>query len=123
MWNLPNSMAAKSTIGTTQVRSIRKPKSKFPIRAPPLPKVKERAAAITLVKSHFSVSANFLWITYLRLVGNKSTITQYTVLMPKLVRASKMQDKAKLVLVESTKYNPIVTDPATSKLKTTTTNL
>lgn len=38
--------------------------------------------------------------------------------MPKLVRASKTQDKARLVLVESTKYNPIVTDPATSKLKT-----
>lgn len=45
-------------------------------------------------------------------------MTQYTVLIPKLVNASNIQDKARLELVESTKYRPMVTDPATSKLNT-----
>lgn len=45
-------------------------------------------------------------------------MTQYTVLIPKLVKASKMHDKARLEFVELTKYRPIVTDPATNKLKT-----
>jgi hypothetical protein len=45
-------------------------------------------------------------------------MTQYTVLIPKLVKASKMQDRTRLEIVELTKYNPKVTAPATSKLKT-----
>lgn len=36
------------TIGTTQFKSIRKPNKRFPISAPPLPNVRDNAAAITL---------------------------------------------------------------------------
>lgn len=40
------------TIGTTQFKSIRKPNKRFPISAPPLPNVRDNAAAITLNKTH-----------------------------------------------------------------------
>lgn len=43
-----NNIAANNTIGITQFRSIRKPKIRFPNRAPPRPKVSDKAAAITL---------------------------------------------------------------------------
>lgn len=39
---------AKRTMGTTQLRSMRNPKIRPPNRAPPLPRVSESAAAITL---------------------------------------------------------------------------
>lgn len=45
---LPNNMAANNTIGIMQFKSMRKPKITFPINAPPRPKVKDNAAAITL---------------------------------------------------------------------------
>lgn len=45
-------------------------------------------------------------------------MTQYTVLIPKLVKASNIQERTKLDIVEFTKYKPNVTAPATSKLKT-----
>lgn len=48
--NLPKSIDEKRTIGTTQFRSIKKPKSRFPNKAPPLPNVNDKAAAITLNK-------------------------------------------------------------------------
>lgn len=46
--NLPKSIMENNAMGTTQFRSMRKPNIKLPRRAPPLPKVKDRAAAITL---------------------------------------------------------------------------
>lgn len=52
--NLPKSIDANKTIGTTQLRSMRKPNKRFPIRAPPLPNVNDNAAAITL-KMHIHV--------------------------------------------------------------------
>lgn len=54
----------------------------------------------------------------LKLVGNKSTITQYTVLIPSEVSASNMHDKTKFSNELRTKYSPIVTAPATTRLKT-----
>lgn len=59
-------------------------------------------------------------LTYLRFVGNRSTITQYTVLIPKLVSASKTQESTKFAVDDVTKYRPTVTAPATSKLNTAT---
>lgn len=56
---------------------------------------------------------------YLRFVGNKSTMIQYTVLMPRLVNASKTQDNIRFCVAVWTKYKPRVTPPETSKLKTT----
>lgn len=55
---------------------------------------------------------------YLKLVGNKSTITQYTVLMPNEVNASNIHDNIKFWMALWTKYNPMVTAPATTKLNT-----
>lgn len=50
---LLNNIAENNTIGMTQFKSIKKPNIKFPISAPPLPKVSDKAAAITLwYKSH-----------------------------------------------------------------------
>lgn len=46
--NAPNSMTPNNAIGTTQCKSIRKPKTRFPNRAPILPNVNDNAAAITL---------------------------------------------------------------------------
>lgn len=46
---LLNNIVENNTIGMTQFKSIKKPNNKFPIRAPPLPKVKDNAAAITLL--------------------------------------------------------------------------
>lgn len=46
--HLPNNMIENKTIGTTQWRSMRKPNTKFPARAPTLPNVNDSAAAITL---------------------------------------------------------------------------
>lgn len=57
-------------------------------------------------------------LIYRKFVGNRSTITQYTVLMPKDVSASNTHDKAKFCVESVTKYNPIVTALAISKLKT-----
>lgn len=62
-------------------------------------------------------SANFT-VGYLKLVGNRSTITQYTVLMPSDVNASNMQDSTKFCVEFCTKYSPIVTAPATTRLNT-----
>lgn len=45
---LLNNIVANNTIGITQFKSIKNPKIKLPIRAPPLPKVSDKAAAITL---------------------------------------------------------------------------
>lgn len=56
--------------------------------------------------------------TNLRLVGNRSTITQYTVLIPSDVKASNMHDNTRFSNEFRTKYNPIVTAPATTKLNT-----
>lgn len=100
------SIAANNTIGTTQFRSIRKPKMRFPNNAPPLPKVSDRAAAITLEVNAFktvsldSISLNDLKTAdilkiYRRFVGKRSTITQYTVLMPSEVSASNIQDNTR----------------------------
>lgn len=58
------------------------------------------------------------WCTNLKFVGNRSTITQYTVLMPKEVSASNIHDKIKFSNELCTKYNPIVTAAATTKLNT-----
>lgn len=117
----------------TQFKSIKKPNIKLPIKAPPLPNVNDKAAAITLqnfmqknqkerkkVKRISKVfeKKNLPIVKYLRLVGNKSTITQYTVLMPSDVRASNIQDNTKFSTEFRTKYNPIVTAPATTKLNT-----
>lgn len=55
---------------------------------------------------------------YLKLVGNRSTITQYTVLMPSDVNASNMHDNTKFCVELCTKYSPIVTAPATTRLNT-----
>lgn len=57
-------------------------------------------------------------MAYLKLVGNRSTITQYTVLIPSDVSASKIHDNIKFCTEFLTKYRPIVTKPATTKLKT-----
>lgn len=46
--NLLNNIAENNTIGMTQFKSIKKPKIKFPMRAPPRPNVSDKAAAITL---------------------------------------------------------------------------
>lgn len=51
-------------------------------------------------------------------MGNRSTITQYTVLILKDVRASKIQERIKFSNDVLTKYRPIVTTPAAVKLKT-----
>lgn len=51
-------------------------------------------------------------------MGNRSTITQYTVLIPSEVRASNIQDNIRFSRELCTKYNPIVTAPATTKLNT-----
>lgn len=50
MWSihLLNNIAENNTIGMTQFKSIKNPNIKFPIKAPPLPNVKDKAAAITL---------------------------------------------------------------------------
>lgn len=45
---LLNNIAENNTIGMTQFKSIKKPNIKLPIRAPPLPNVNDKAAAITL---------------------------------------------------------------------------
>lgn len=66
---------------------------------------------------HFSVYVSFFFF-YLKFVGNKSTITQYTVDIPSDVRASNMQDNIKFSTELCTKYNPIVTVPATTRLNT-----
>lgn len=50
-WYLLNNIAENNTIGTTQFRSIRNPNTRFPIKAPPLPNVSDRAAAMTLKAS------------------------------------------------------------------------
>lgn len=55
---------------------------------------------------------------YLKLVGNRSTITQYTVLIPSEVSASKMHDKIRFCVEFTTKYSPMVTPLATTKLNT-----
>lgn len=67
----------------------------------PLPKVKLSAAAITL-----------------RLVGKRSTMTQYTVLMPSDVSASNMHESMRFSVEFLAKYNPHVAPPATIRLKT-----
>lgn len=46
--HLLNNIAENNTIGMTQFKSIKKPKIKFPSRAPPRPNVSDKAAAITL---------------------------------------------------------------------------
>lgn len=46
--HLLNNITENNTIGMTQFKSIRKPNIRFPIKAPPLPKVRDNAAAITL---------------------------------------------------------------------------
>lgn len=56
--------------------------------------------------------------THLKFVGKRSTITQYTVLMPKDVNASNIQDNTKFSIELWTKYSPMVTAPATTKLNT-----
>lgn len=94
---LINKSAAINMIGTTQNVSIKNPKTKLPRRAPTLPIVAERAAAITL-----------------KLVGKRSTIMQYTTLIPKLVRASKIHDRRRFWLDVCTKYRPTVTPPLTN---------
>ncbi len=53
---LLNNMAANNTIGTTQFRSIRNPKTRFPIKAPPRPNVSDSAAAMTLYEKKTSIS-------------------------------------------------------------------
>lgn len=46
--HLLNNIVENNTIGMTQFKSIKKPNIKLPIKAPPLPKVNDKAAAITL---------------------------------------------------------------------------
>lgn len=94
-------MDPKTRIGTTQFKSIKKPNNRLPISAPPRPKVKAKAAAITL-----------------KLVGNISTMTQYTALIPREVKASKIQHKVKFCSDVRTKYNIMVATLATTRLKT-----
>lgn len=58
---LLNNIVANNTIGITQFKSIKNPKIKLPIRAPPLPKVSDKAAAITLwntIKYHSKSDEN-----------------------------------------------------------------
>lgn len=57
-------------------------------------------------------------LTHLKFVGNRSTITVYTKLMPREVSASKIHERARFCVELLTKYNPTVTPPATSRLKT-----
>lgn len=47
--NLPNNIAENSIIGIKQFISMRNPNNRFPRRAPPLPKVRDNAAAMTLL--------------------------------------------------------------------------
>lgn len=61
MWRYSlNNIAANNTIGTTQLRSIRNPNTRFPIKAPPRPNVSDSAAAMTLWKTMFDENKKIL---------------------------------------------------------------
>lgn len=47
--DLLKSIAENKTTGTTQFKSIKNPKIRFPNKAPPRPNVNDKAAAITLL--------------------------------------------------------------------------
>lgn len=61
-------------------------------------------------------------ICYRKFVGNRSTMTQYTVLIPRLVSASNTQERTRFIVAVCTKYSPNVTPPATIRLNTVNIN-
>lgn len=76
--NLPNNIDANNTIGITQFKSIRKPKTRFPINAPPRPNVSDKAAAITLsINIHTKWLINNL-IKQLKSILRKCLFTTHT---------------------------------------------
>jgi hypothetical protein len=81
-------------MGTKHITSISNPKTTFPKIAPILPEEAVSAKAIALKKKH---KCRFVYfdihkISYLRFVGNKSTMTQKITASRILVSASKIHD-------------------------------
>lgn len=77
-----------------------------------------RAGGRLVEEAHTAHQQQLCYNTNLKFVGNRSTITQYTVLMPREVSASNIHDKIKFSIEFRTKYNPNVTAAATTKLNT-----